>query len=180
MDHRPYEDWLLNDDLQQQIALTSEQQRDLRVHLRNCAECSALEHANFMLRSSKTLPPVDGFGLRFRQRLDEQRSIQQRRAFFGWFMLAIVSLGGLIWLLFPFLPYFAMTPSQLSGKLISNMVYITLMVRALNAILFTFLSVLGSLVPLYVWMLMFVLIGGLGLLWSFSFHKTGKIFQTSA
>jgi hypothetical protein len=37
MDHRPYEDWLLDDE-----RLTPEQDRDLRIHLRNCPECAAL------------------------------------------------------------------------------------------------------------------------------------------
>ena len=85
MDHRPYEDWLLEDE-----RLTPEQDRDLRIHLRNCPECSALARANMALRSAPVTAPAEGFALRFQVRLAAERKVQRRRSLIGLFLMAVV------------------------------------------------------------------------------------------
>lgn len=175
MDHRPYEDWLLNDE-----RLTAEKDRDLRVHLRNCPECTALARANMALRAAPATAPAEGFSLRFQARLRAQRRVQQGRSLFGLFLLAVVGAGGLFWLLLPYLPFLALPPAQLAGLWISNLVYIGLTVRAMGALGSSLLNVLASLVPVYAWALMMALGTGMGFLWTVSFRRIGKFAKSAA
>jgi hypothetical protein len=174
MDHRPYEDWLLNDE-----RLAPDQDRDLRVHLRNCPECAALARANLALRSTPVIAPTAGFTLRFQARLVEQRKVQWWRSLIGFSLLGVVGLGGLIWLLFPYLSYLRLPPGQLAGLWISNLVYLALTVRSLAALGNTLLNVLASLVPPYAWISSLLMLGGLGFLWTISIRKVGKILQSA-
>jgi hypothetical protein len=174
MDHRPYEDWLLNDE-----RLTPEQDRDLRAHLRNCPACTSLERANSSLRSAGVIAPAEGFALRFQTRLTAQRKLQRRRSIIGWFLLAVVGTGGLIWLLSPYLPYLALPPAQLASLWLSNLVYVALTARAMSALGNTVLNVLGSLVPTYVLALSMVAFGGMGFLWIATFRRVEKKAQSA-
>jgi hypothetical protein len=175
MDHRPYETWLLNDE-----RLNLEQDRDLRVHLRNCPECSALSRANMALRSAPVTAPAEGFALRFQVCLAAERKVQQRRSLIGLFLMVVVGVGGLFWLLSPYLPYLALPPAQLVSLWISNLVYIALTVRTLGVLGNTLLNVLASFVPTYVWALSVALLGGTGFLWTFSFRRVSKFLQSAA
>ena len=175
MDHRPYEDWLLNDE-----RLTTDQDRDLRVHLRNCPECAALARANLALRSAPVTAPATGFTLRFQTRLAEQRKVQWRRSLIGLSLLAVVGTSALFWLLFPYLPYLRLPPGQLASLWISNLVYLALTARALGTLGITLLNVLASLVPPYAWALSMLLLGGTGFLWMVSFRRVGKFLQSAA
>jgi len=175
MDHRPYEDWLLNDE-----RLTPEQDRDLRIHLRSCPECAALTRANMALRSAPVTAPAEGFALRFQVRLAAERKVQRRRSLIGLFLMVVVGVGGLFWLLYPYLPYLTLPPVQLASLWISNLVYIALTARALGVLGNTLLNVLASFVPTYVWALSVALLGGTGFLWTFSVRRVVKYSQSAA
>ena len=175
MAHRPYEDWLLDDE-----RLTPEQDRDLRVHLRNCPECAGLTRANMALRSAPVIPPTKYFTLRFLVRLAAERKVQRRRSLIGLFLMAVVGIGGLFWLLFPYLPYLTLPPAQLVSVWISNLVYIALTIRAVGALGSILFNVLASFVPAYVWVISVSLLGSLGFLWMFSFRRVGKFVQSAA
>jgi hypothetical protein len=175
MDHRPYEDWLLDDE-----RLTPEQDRDLRIHLRSCPECAALSRANMALRSAPVTSPAEGFALRFQVRLAAERKIQKRRSLIGLFLMVVVGIGGLFWLLFPYLPYLTLPPTQIASLWISNLVYLALTVRVLGVLGNTLLNVLASFVPTYVWALSVALLGGTGFLWTFSIRRVGKYSQSAA
>ena len=175
MDHRPYEDWLLDDE-----RLTPERDPDLRIHLRNCPECAALARGNMALRSASVTAPAEGFALRFQVRLVAERKVQKRRNLIGLFLMAVVGVGGLLWLLSPYLPYLTLPPTQLASLWISNLVYLALTVRVLSVLGNTLLNVLASFVPTYVWALSLALLGGTGFLWTFSFRRVGKYSQSAA
>ncbi len=175
MDHLPYEGWLLNDE-----HLTPEQDRNLRVHLRNCPACAGLERANLALRSAAVTAPAAGFSLRFQTRLATQRKLEQRRSLIGLFLLVVVGAGGLLWLALPYLPFLALPPTQLASLWISNLVYIGLTTRALGLLGSSLLNVLASLVPGYVWVLTMALCGGTGFLWTVSFRGVGKFAKSAA
>jgi hypothetical protein len=175
MDHRPFEEWLLNDE-----RLTSEQDQDLRVHLRNCPECAALAKANLSLRSAAVVAPANGFSLRFQVRLAAQRKVQRRQTIIGLILLGLVGAGGLSWFLFPYLPYLALPPAQLAGLWFSNLIYVGLTARAFGVLAATILNVVASLIPIYVWIFLTVLLGGLGFLWTVFFRKAVKIAQPAA
>jgi hypothetical protein len=175
MDHRPYEDWLLDDE-----RLTPEQDRNLRIHLRSCPECAALSRANMALRSAPVTAPAQGFALRFQVRLAAERKVQRRRSLIGLFLMVVVGTGGLLWLLSPYLPYLTLPPAQLASLWISNLVYIALTARVLSVLGNTLLNVLASFVPTYVWVLSVALLGGTGFLWTFSVRRVGKYSQSAA
>jgi hypothetical protein len=175
MDHRPYEDWLLDDE-----RLIPEQERDLRIHLRNCPECAALARTNLSLRSAPVIAPAEGFALRFQVRLAAERKVQRRRSLIGLFLMVVMGVGGLLWLLSPYLPYLTLPPAQLASLWISNLVYIALTARALGALGNALLDVLASFVPAYIWALSIALLGGTGFLWTFSFRRVGKYSQSAA
>lgn len=175
MDHRPYEEWLLNDE-----RLTPDQDRDLRVHLRNCPECAALARGNLALRSAPVTAPPAGFTLRFQIRLIAQRKVERRRSLIGLSLLAIVGMSSLFWLLFPYLSYLMLPPAQLASLWFGNLVYLAMTARAFGALGNTLLNVLVSLVPSYVWLLSMLLLGGTGFLWTVSFRRIGKLLQSAA
>ena len=56
MNHRPFEDWLLN-----QEPLTSEQKCELQAHLRECPSCTSLTEVNMALRMVKPANPAKFF-----------------------------------------------------------------------------------------------------------------------
>jgi hypothetical protein len=175
MDHRPYEDWLLEDE-----RLTPDQDRDLRIHLRNCPECAALARANMALRSAPVTAPAEGFALRFQTRLAAERKVQRRRSLIGLFLLAVVGIGGLTWLLIPYLPYLTLSPAQMASLWLSNLVYLALTVRVVGVLGITLLNVMASYVPVYAWALSLALLGGTGFLWTFSVRRVGKYSQSAA
>lgn len=168
MDHRPYENWLLDDE-----RLTTEQERELRTHLRNCPECAALDRGNMALRAAPVFEPAAGFAVRFRVRLAAERKVQRRRSLIGWTLLLFIGMGVLLTLVTPYLAYFS-SPVELVMTLMSNLVTIGLTLRTMSLIGNTLLDVFVSFVPPYVWVLSTVLFGGMGALWIFSFRKFGK------
>jgi len=175
MDHRPFEDWLLNDD-----SLTPEQDRDLRLHLRTCPECAALERANLSLRSAAAQAPAVGFTLRFQTRLIAQRKQQRRQTLIGLFLLAAVGMGVSLWLLSPYLPYLSLSPARLASLWINNMVNFALITRAIQVLASTFFNVAVSLVPAYIWLLGIIVLGTFGFLLAVSFRWVGKMVSSAA
>ncbi len=148
MVHQHYEQWLLNDE-----RLTPEQERDLRVHLRNCPNCAALARANLALRAAPVVAPPHGFTLRFQERLAAQRELQRKRSLAGIFLLGLTGMIALGLVLLPFLPYLTLGPEQLFTMWVSNLVYIAIMIRMVSAIGLTLLNVTGAFIPDYAWIL---------------------------
>ena len=99
MNHLPFEEWLLNNS-----PVTPEQQRDLDLHLRTCAYCSALVETGRMLSSAKMAMPAPGFTMRFQARLAERKVAERRRKLWG---AALFTFGGLVLLMWAVAPYLA-------------------------------------------------------------------------
>ncbi len=175
MDHRPYENWLLDDE-----RLTAEQERDLRAHLRNCPECAALGRANMALRAAPMSVPPAGFVPRLQVRLAAQRKAQRLRNFFGLTLILVIGISVLLLLVPPYLVYLSSSPAQLAAAWITNLVYVGLTLREVSQNGNTLLNVIASFVPSYVWALSFALVGGGGFLWVFSSQRLARIPQISA
>lgn len=169
MEHRPYEDWLLDDE-----RLTPEQQRDLRRHTITCSKCAALASANLSLRTAPLSAPAKGFALRFQVRLEAERKIQRKRAVIGLVLLTLVGMGVILWLITPLLPYLSLSPTQLFFTWVSALVYISTTFQALNTLGNVFSRVVFEFVPLPAWGLIFLLASGLGALWMGSLRKTSN------
>lgn len=174
MAHLPFENWLLADE-----RLKPEQERELRLHLRDCPTCDALARANLALRAAPVAAPAQGFALRFQSRLEAQRKIQRRRAIFGSILLALAGFGLLLWLTLPFLPLLAKSPAELFSLWLSMWVYLTSAVSAVTIIMRNVTSVLMGFIPGYVWALSLTFFGGTAFLWAVSFKKFGYFPQAA-
>ena len=173
MDHRPYEDWLLDDQ-----RLTAEQERDLRAHLRNCPECSALVRANMALRAAPMSEPAQGFALRFQVRLAADRKVRWWRNMISWAVLLLVGVGVVLIMATPYLAYFS-SPGQFVQALMSNFVYLDLTLRAVSVIGTTLLGIPLPGLPSFLWTIVFVVFAAIGFLRVLPFHRLKKLFQTS-
>ena len=89
MDHRPFEDWLLNNE-----TLSAEENRQLNAHLQGCCSCSALAEVNLALKTAKMAEPATGFAERFQMRLEAQKKAVRRRNFWGLLVLTLSVLSG--------------------------------------------------------------------------------------
>jgi hypothetical protein len=160
MEHQPFETWLLNDDY-----LDAEQQRDLRRHTAACLQCAALARANLSLRAAPVAQPANGFALRFQRRLAAERQIQRRRAYIGLTLLTLVSIGIILWLLTPALPYLSLSPAELFVTWVSALVFISSLLQAFATISEVFLRIIFDLIPLAVWLFFLAASAGFGALW---------------
>lgn len=175
MVHQHYEQWLLNDE-----RLTPEQERDLRVHLRNCPNCAALARANLALRAAPVVAPPHGFTLRFQERLAAQRELQRKRSLAGIFLLGLAGMIALGLVLLPFLPYLTLGPEQLFTLWVSNLVYIAIMIRMVSAIGLTLLNVTGAFIPDYSWILALALFFVLSFGLKASARRVGQFAKSAA
>ena len=166
MNHQPFEDWLLDDQL-----LDPALKRELDAHLRICDICSAIAESNLALRSARIVAPAPGFTARFQERLVLARRAQRRRTLLG---TLFFSLGGMLLLAL-------LAGPTLVSLLGSPAEWISAMVRALLFIYTTIMTVAeaGSVIfrvmpgfmPPFVWLILLSTLSGLGLLWSVSIWR---------
>jgi hypothetical protein len=175
MDHRPYEEWLLDDE-----RLTPEQERDLRTHLRSCVQCSALDRANLALRAAPMAVPASGFALRFQSRLAAERNVQRRRSVLGILLLSAAGMGVLLWFALPYLGYLRLEPWRILLAWVNEVIYLTFTARTFSMIGGTFVKILAGLIPPYAWVISPVLLGLLGSAWTLSLRWAGKYAKSVA
>ncbi|PWH12375.1 MAG: hypothetical protein DDG60_13545 [Anaerolineae bacterium] len=153
MVHQPYEDWLLDD-----ARLTPDQERDLRIHLRACPNCTALARANLALRAAPVITAPQGFASRFQDRLAAQRQTERKRSRIGMFLLGLVSLGMLGFILQPFFFYLTFPPEQVFALWVSNLIYAGIVLRTVSAIGLTLLNVASAFLPDYLGVVILALV----------------------
>ena len=156
MNHRPFEDWLLDDQ-----PLNPTQKRELDGHLRGCKVCSALAESNLALRSARLVSPAPGFANRWQTRLVVARRAQRRRTLFG---ILSFSLGGLLLLAFligPTLAGLIGSPAEWISSMVHALLFIyttTLAVAEAGSVLF---RVLPGFVPPFLWLVFFSALSGI-------------------
>ena len=172
MDHRPFEDWLLNAQ-----TLSANEKQQLNTHLQSCSSCSALAEVNLALNSAKMTAPAAGFTERFQVRLEAQRKALRRRNFWGFLLLTWCVLSGLAWSIWPVIKSIIQSPVNLLASWLSTVVSIWASVEALFQGGRVILKVLPGFIPVYVWIVVLLFAGGWSLLWVFSLMKFTKISQ---
>ncbi len=169
MEHQPFESWLLDD-----LPLTSEQRRNLRQHTLACAECAALERANFRLRASSMAVPARGFSQRFSARLAGQRRVEQRRAVIGAVFLALAALALLIYNLLPLLPYLVLSPTQIFVLWLNALISLSAAWHSAVTVSEVFGRLALQILPPRVWAAAFLSLGGLLIVWLAALRQDTK------
>lgn len=172
MDHRPFEDWLLDEK-----ELNSNEKRQLNDHLRSCPSCSALAGVELALKTVKPAEPASGFTDRFQVRLLARKQALRRRNFWGFFILTVSVIAALLWFAWPFLFHLIQSPVNSLASWLTSLLTVWAGFEALLAGGAVLLKVVPSFVPAYVWVILLVVGSGWGLLWIFSLMKVTKTPQ---
>lgn len=166
MKHQPFEEWLLNEE-----PITSEQKRELDLHLRSCEYCNALAATGSLLRSAKMAAPAAGFATRFQARLAEHKIADRRRKLWGtgWFILGGLSL--LLWFAGPSIWTFASSPESWIARFVEWGIFLITTLQALTQAGEVFLHVAPGFLPPFAWMIIVSGFAGISLLWSISIWR---------
>lgn len=166
MNHRPFEDWLLEDQ-----PLDPTQKRELNAHLRNCNACRAIAESNLALRSARVVSPAPGFSARWQERLVLARRAQRRRTLLG---TLFFSLGGLLLLALlagPILVSMIGSPAEWIAAIVHVLLFLYTTTLAVSEAGSIILRVLPDFLPPFVWLVILSTLSGLGLLWSVSIWR---------
>ena len=172
MNHRPFEEWLLNDK-----NLTSTEKRELDLHLRTCTYCTALSATGLALRSANVVAPVPGFTMRFQQRLAAQKIAERRRKLWGMMVLILGGVGLLGWFAAPYLYAVITSPVEWITATIGYFLFIVSSLQALTEAMTVLLRILPDFIPPYMWMVLVSALAGFGLLWTISIWQFSRTPQ---
>jgi hypothetical protein len=166
VNHLPFEEWLLNNN-----RITPEQQRDLDLHVRTCAYCSALAETGKVLSTTKMAAPAPGFTMRFQARLAERKIVERRRKLWGAVLFTLGGLVLLMWALGPYLASFIASPATWISVIVGWLVFIGTTLFALVDAGAVILNIVPKFLPPFVWLVLFSTFAGVGLLWSVSIWR---------
>jgi hypothetical protein len=170
MDHRPFEDWLLDNQ-----TLTPDQKRQLDAHLRTCSSCCSLAEVNLALKSVRMAEPAAGFADRFQLRLEAKKKTIRRRNFIGFFILTVSVLSLLVWISWPVLKDLIQSPANLLASWLSSLVIFWAGAQAMIRAAMVLFKVVPGFVPAYVWTVILLVAGGWSVVWVFSLVRFTKI-----
>ena len=172
MNHLPFEEWLLNNN-----RITLEQQRDLDLHLRTCAYCSALAETGRVFSAAKMATPAPGFTMRFQARLAERKIAERRRKLWG---ATLFTLGGLVllmWMIGPYLASFIASPATWISVVVGWLVFVGTTLFALIDAGAVILRMIPKFLPPFAWLVLLSTFAGVGLLWSVSIWRLVRVPQ---
>jgi hypothetical protein len=170
MNHQPFEDWLLNDK-----PITQEQKRELEMHIRTCAYCSALAETGIALKTVKKTSPQPGFTNRFQARLAERKLVEQRRKLWGSVLFTIGGLVLLMGIASPFLLGFLSAPATWIAAFVQWVVFILTTLEALAQAGSVFVRILPDFLSPFGWMVLISAFAGVSLLWTVSIWRFVRV-----
>src|SRR5512133_830291 len=166
MNHRPFEDWLLND-----TPVTLEQKRELDKHVRDCAYCAALLETGMALRTVKKASPQAGFTARFEARLAARKAAERRRRYLGSILFTAGGFALLIWLGSPYLLSFFSAPATWISAIVNWIIFLITTALALGQAGSVVLKVIPDFISPFAWMILISAVAGIGLLWTISIWR---------
>jgi hypothetical protein len=172
MDHRPFEDWLLDTQ-----PLTTDQKRQLNTHLQTCSSCTAWAEVNLALKSVSVAAPTAGFTDRFQIHLAARKQTLRRRNFWGFSLLTSSLLGLFGWVSWPVLKNLIQSPVDLLAPWISSLVSFWASLQAIFRAGMVLFRVIPGFVPVYIWAVILFAAGGWSLVWVLSLMKFTKNTQ---
>ncbi len=173
MDHRPFEDWLLDNNQH----LTTDQARQLNTHLRACSSCSALAEVNLALKSVRMTAPAAGFADRFQLRLAAKKQALRRRNIWGFSLLTVSVLGVVGWISLPVLKDLVQSPVNLLASWMSSLISFWASLQAIFRAGMVLFKVVPGFVPAYIWAVILFGAGTWSLVWIVSLMKFTKVPQ---
>ena len=147
MNHRPFEDWLLENQ-----PLTPAQKQELNNHLKTCTSCTALTEVDLALKSTSLVAPRAGFTDRFQTRLTLERKKHHTRQLWGLGLFGLIILLAAVVVIFEFYTTWEDSPVQI---LLSGMSWLVTMfssIRTYGSIGFILLKVFARIIPLSLWL----------------------------
>ena len=172
MNHRPFEDWLLEDQ-----HLTSDEERELQAHLRVCTSCAAIAESNLALHSTRMVSPAEGFVSRFEMRLVENRKAMRIRQIIGTTIFVLTGLALLYWLASPFIQEVMRSPADWIANVVGDFLFILTSVQALSEISHVFTHLLSDFISPIGWLVILFLVSGLGVVEVLSIWQFTRIPQ---
>ena len=172
MNHRPFEDWLLDDQ-----PLNPQQTRDLQAHVRNCSSCAAIAESNLALHATRRVGPADGFTARFRVRLEKRRAEQRWRQVIGTLVLVMGGLGLIYWVSGPLILQALQSPASWITAGINYFLFVLTSLQVLSEATAILLRVLPSFISPAGWLALIVGTAGLGFVWTVSILRVARAPQ---
>ena len=172
MDHRPFENWLLENK-----PLSASEKRQLQSHLRECPSCVALAEVDLALKSVRVAAPAAGFVDRFQGRLAARKQALRRRNTWGFVILIFGVLTLLLWTFWPVLAAAVRSPSGLFSFWFASLATVWTGLQAIFHAGAVLLKVMPDFIPLYLFPALFFIAVCLSLLWVFSLMKFTRIPQ---
>jgi anti-sigma factor RsiW len=170
MSHQPFEEWLFLDE-----GLPAEQERLLQEHLTSCPRCQQLAgawaEADCFLRATPEAAPAPGFVQRWQVHQAEDRvraGLRQVRMVLG----LTVSLGAIASLLIGAeIVSLLRSPAEMAVRLIDQAMTWIVQVFVFREIVEALLEGARVAVPSYWWLMLPVVLAGLGVLWIASLYR---------
>ncbi len=172
MNHRPFEDWLLDD-----LPLTPQQARELQAHVRSCTSCAAIAESNVALHATRLVGPAIGFTDRFQLRLAKRRREQRWRQVIGTLVLVLGGLGLLSWVAGPFILDALRSPASWITAGVSYFLFILTSLQVLSEASAILLRVLPTFITPAGWVGLTLGAAGLGYLWAVSIRRVARAPQ---
>jgi hypothetical protein len=172
MNHRPFEDWLLEDQ-----PLSPEQKRELQSHLRVCSSCTAIAESNLALHSTRLAPPAAGFAGRFQLRLMQHRREQRWRQIIGSLVLVAGGLALLYWLAGPVIQEMLRSPAQWITTVVGYFLFVLTFIQALSEVGVILVRILPDFVSPLGWFILTLMVSGLATVWTVSIWRYARIPQ---
>lgn len=172
MNHRPFEDWLLDDQ-----PLTPEQKRELQSHLRGCTSCSAIAESNLALHSTRMLSPDARFADRFHVRLVQRHREQRLRQIVGTLALVLGGLALLYWLAGPLVQEALRSPAEWITTAVGYFLFVLTSVQVLSEVGAILLRVLPNFISPLGWLIISLLVSGATFFWTVSIRRFARTPQ---
>ncbi|MGA2504367.1 MAG: hypothetical protein ABSG01_09785 [Anaerolineales bacterium] len=172
MDHRPFEDWLLDNQ-----PLTINQKRQLNDHLQDCSSCTALAEVNLALKSVRMVEPASGFVDRFEVRLAAKKKALRIRNIWGFVILSLSAGGIFTWVFWPVFQDLVQSPVNLLGTWIASLVSFWASFQAIFRAGMVLFKVVPGFVPSYIWAVILFGAGAWSFVWVASLIKFTKYPQ---
>ncbi len=172
MNHQPFENWLLDEE-----PLTSQQQRDLQNHLRDCTICSGLADSNLALHTARMVAPASGFPARFQPRLAAWRREQLRRQAVGTVILVLIGVGLLYALAGPAMLNALRSPAAWLGEVTVYAVEVFALVRVVGQVGGILLQHVPAMLPTGTWTALILAAGLLGVMWIVAMRRLARAPQ---